>query len=428
VQGKIMVVLKTTTYQKEIVDTLQAEGYEVILATRAIEALDLAREYQPNLIVTELLLNDMSGRELTANLRSESAFSTIPIILILPKDKRHEKEISFAAGVSGFIDEPINLKALPLQVQFFKSGGSVSQETPTNVQDARERYLHEVVKQLETRLRELEMKNEQLLRLDDIKDTFIQLISHELRTPFTLISGYSHLLQDYLMFKSNNHDADYLLLMSGLTESIDRMQSVIEETLTVSRIMTRQIEIAHKECNLREIMRQVVEMYRVDCKARKLKVHFKADDFNVLLQADEELLVRLFANLFSNAIKYTPDGREIFFRAEPLEKVIRCHIKDTGIGIATDRLDKIFDRMSYHHNVNMHTTSKTSYLGGGLGLGLSICHGIVEAHEGRIWAQSEGFDVKRLCGSEFTVELPRIPDSNIPLASIKRPLNTETQS
>jgi signal transduction histidine kinase len=108
----------------------------------------------------------------------------------------------------------------------------------------------------------------------------------------------------------------------------------------------------------------------------------------------------------SNAIKFTPDGGQITLKAGTYEDKVHFSIRDTGIGIARDQQASLFERFHTNNDVQLHSTSKTAFRGGGIGLGLAICKGIIEAHGGEIAVQSAGYDPARLPGSEFFVVLP----------------------
>jgi signal transduction histidine kinase len=131
--------------------------------------------------------------------------------------------------------------------------------------------------------------------------------------------------------------------------------------------------------------------------------------------ADPEKLAKAFAKVFTNALKYTPDGGRVTVTghaefmpaaAGDVSGYVTVQVTDTGIGIEPENLEMIFGRFTSMTDVTLHSSSKTEFLGGGPGLGLPIVRGIMEAHGGRIWAESPGCDEETCPGSTFYVELP----------------------
>lgn len=394
-------------FRQKLAATLKQSGFTVYIASRGLDGIDQARRYAPDLIVTRLELSDLSGRELTLTLRVDREFAAIPVVAIADEDDEEQRALAYAAGINGYITPPYTLDALVLHVEFFISGGSDIIEENETMDVARERFLQEVVKRLEGRIRELEAKNASLEKLDKMKDTFIQLTAHELRTPLTLIAGYSRLLEDHPpLQKMMADDENVGVLISGLAEGIGRMQGIIEEILTMSRIMTRQMELNIGPTNLGNVVKRALQGYHEAIKERQLRIRFDPAEWPVSMRADADLLRLVIANLLSNAIKYTPDQGEIFLTAQTSGQAVHFSVRDTGIGIDHEHQQYIFDRLHIAHDVEVHSTSKTAFLGGGLGLGLSICKGIVEAHKGQIWVESPGRDPETLPGSEFFVMLP----------------------
>ncbi|HXW00085.1 MAG TPA: ATP-binding protein, partial [Anaerolineae bacterium] len=119
------------------------------------------------------------------------------------------------------------------------------------------------------------------------------------------------------------------------------------------------------------------------------------------------------ARIVGNAIKYTPDGGRIALSAQLLPKTtgddqtfVEIIVADTGVGIALDKQKLIFETFSTAENVALHSTSKTQFMGGGAGLGLTIARGVIESHNGRIWVESSGYDPEKLPGSKFFIILP----------------------
>jgi signal transduction histidine kinase len=391
---------------------LKGIGYHVVTAARALDGIDIARKLSPDLIIVAMDLPDLMGGELATTLRSERRFRETPIIAFLTEDSTEQRDMAFAAGINGHMVKPVNLEALPFNVEFYMSGGTDSIDDTERLQVARSRFLQDVVKRLEERIRELENKNETLERVDQMKDSFIQLTAHELRTPLTLISGYSRLLEDHPPLQEmRKTDENMGPLIEGLLESITRMQGIIEEILTVSRIMTSQIELTLAPINLGKAVATVLKDYQEVIQKRKLTLHFAQNEWPKSMRADGELIQLTLSNLISNAIKYTPDGGEIFIHAQTKGKLVRFSVRDTGIGIAKDKQNIIFERFHIGGEVETHTTSKTAFGGGGLGLGLAICKGIIEAHGGTINVESSGYDPDNLPGSEFIIILPVMANS-----------------
>src|SRR5690606_12927717 len=147
---------------------------------------------------------------------------------------RNYHELAMAAGMNGYLVKPLDVEELPKQVEYYLNGGQDKVE-PNVLTEAQARYTQEVVVRLEARVRQLEHYNDLLYRLDKMKESFIQLTAHELRTPLTLVHGYQRLLEDSPQLKQLiQQDTNTRLLMEGLTASIDRMQTTVNEILSVS--------------------------------------------------------------------------------------------------------------------------------------------------------------------------------------------------
>jgi signal transduction histidine kinase len=380
----------------------------VLVAERGLDGIDIARRETPDLILTDINLPDLSGREITTTLRSEVRFQRTPIVALTAQAYNEHRALTMAAGVNGYLTKPIDVESLPERVEFYLGGGSdfIDQETLTQ---AKTQYTQEIVIRLESQIRDLERTNSELLRLDKMKDTFIQLTAHELRTPLTLVYGYSRLIEDAPQIKSIvRGDEGLNTLMTGLQDAIKRMQDIINEILTISRIMTNQIDLSIGPISPGSVMEKVINSVQDVLKVRPVKIHFDRTTWPDKIRADADMLGLAFSNLISNAIKYTPDGGHIYLSASATEQHITIRIKDTGIGVAKEEQPRIFERFHTAGDTQLHSTSKTAFRGGGLGLGLSVCKGIVEAHGGKIWVESTGIDPERLPGSEFIVELPMV--------------------
>ncbi len=381
-------------------------GYRVVVASRGIEGLDVASKEMPDLILMDINLPDLSGREVTTKLRSDDRFKATPIVALTALSQAGEREKAIAAGATGYLTKPVDVDKLPEQVARYLDGARDTADAEA-LNLAHTAYSQEIVARLEGKIRELETSNAELRRLDKIKDDFIQLTAHELRTPLTLVYGYSRLLQDSPVVRRLREESPEIsAFVYGLVEAIERMSKVVNEILTISRIATGRIELSVGPTNLGEVANEVVQEYSQPAQQRNLLISFNVNQWPSLIQGDTELIRLALSNVIGNAIKYTPDGGVINLIAKTGVTNVLLTIQDTGIGINKDEQQRIFDRFYTAGNTALHSTSKTAFRGGGLGLGLSICRGIVEAHGGRIWVESEGRDEEHLPGSTFYIDLP----------------------
>ena len=264
----------------------------------------------------------------------------------------------------------------------------------------------EMTVHLQKRTEELERTNKILEQMDRTKVSFIHISAHELRTPLTLIQGYSYMLQQ--MAKSN---PELEPLANGLMEGYERMEEVVNSMLDVSKIDNKTLEVSPAKSKLSFIITKAKKPFETALKERKLEFATEGLDTLPIISADAELLYKVFYHLIMNAIKYTPDGGKITVvgkvtdkNSDPSEVEISVH--DTGIGIAKESQEVVFEKFYQTGEVLMHSSGKTKFKGGGPGLGLAIARGIVEAHGGRIWLESPGYDEKTNPGTTVYVRLP----------------------
>lgn len=384
-------------------------GFNVLVAETGLQGVDLARSSTPDLVLTDINLPDLMGHEIASTLRHDERFAKVPIVALTAQGQGgKEWEMAFAAGINGYITKPINVETLGGQVEYYLGGGQ-DQFEQERMAGAQKTYTREVVTRLERQIRELESANRELRELDKIKDTFIELTAHELRTPLTLVFGYSRLLEEYpALSMAMKTDPELQILIEGMTSAIERMQETIEEIVTMSRIMTDKIDLSFGPVNLGQLFQRALKSLSTGLALRAVRIHFDITQWP-MMRGDTDMLYLAVYNLLSNAIKFTPDGGEVFITARSEGERLKFSVRDTGIGIDKAEQKKIFERFHTTNDVRLHSTSKTAFSGGGLGLGLPICKGIFEAHGGQIWVESSGRNVQQLTGSEFIVSLPIMP-------------------
>lgn len=389
-----------------VLRTLQHAGYEVHIAPNGLSGIDMARIHQPDLILMDINLPDLSGREVTTRLRAMPGFKHTPIVALTALSHTGEREKAIAAGLTGYIAKPLDIDALPAQIAEYLAGKQ-DHVDPQALAEARTAYSQEVVERLESKIRQLERAYSDLKRLDRMKEAFIQLTSHELRTPLTVIYGYGRLLQEsQVVARLAQEDREFAALVDTLLEGIERMAAVINEILLVSRIASGRIELVVNPVQVGSLIEKVVADYARAIEQRRQRVIVDTNQARVRIYADRDLLALALANLLSNAIKYTPDSGTITLRAMLHGDYVLITVQDTGIGIDKAEQALIFERFYTAGDTQLHASSKVAFRGGGLGLGLAICAEIVKAHDGHIWVDSPGRDEQRLPGSVFSIALP----------------------
>jgi signal transduction histidine kinase len=275
------------------------------------------------------------------------------------------------------------------------------------------RELEKTVQQLSDRTRDLQAAYQQLERLDRTKSDFISVASHELRTPLTVISGYNQMLLDDPQVKKN--DA-YFQIVAGIQSGISRMEVIVGSILDMAKIDGRVLQL-HPEPLILSLLIQSVRASLIDvCVQRHLMLALEGLDDLPVIEADTEAMRKAIYHLLVNALKYTPDGGTITVSGRTLppnedefpEGGVEIIVSDTGIGIDPSVRELIFTKFYQTGEVLIHSSGTTTFKGGGPGLGLAITRGIVEAHGGKIWAESPGYDERACPGSHFHIVLPRV--------------------
>jgi len=395
---------------------LTSRGYEVYVASEGLEGINLAREKNPELILMDINLPNMDGREITTRLRSLPNFSEVPIVALTANISPGSRELALAAGCTGFMTKPIDVATFPSDVQRFLQGASDTLSADERNQHL-ELHAQNLVERLENKVRELRGANKRLMELDSLKSDFIVLVSHELRTPLTLVSGYSHLLAEQVNNQNDLIPAQSVAgIAEGLQSGVTRMQEVINEIISVVRISSGTLDLSLGPVRLNKVIGDVTDVFIDVCEKRNLT--FTVDDFSEmpLLQGDGRRLQAAIEHVIGNAVKYTPDGGTINLMGRNVkDKAVDIIVQDTGIGIPMDEQRRIFEQFYTLGAIEHHSTSKSAFQGGGLGLGLAIAKGIVEAHNGRIWVESERRDAETLPGSIFHILLPIQPGDAPPM-------------
>jgi len=240
---------------------------------------------------------------------------------------------------------------------------------------------------------QLQNANEKLKALDKLKDEFVSLASHELRTPMTAIKSY---LWMTLQGEAGALNDKQKLYLERAYSSVDRLIKLVNDMLNISRIESGRLTIEMQNVDLYKLAHEVID--EVHPRAVELGVNVVIPSASTLspVLADPDKIKEVLFNLIGNSLKFTPTGGNITISFSQNGNMVETKISDTGAGISKENISKLFQKFNMlpdSYAVNQNAS--------GTGLGLYICRSIIELHKGAIWVNSAGLGK----GSEFTFSL-----------------------
>ncbi len=241
-------------------------------------------------------------------------------------------------------------------------------------------------------IEQLQQAYDELDTLDKLKNDFISIASHELRTPLSVIVGYATFLKEDAAGEIGQHAE--VVLNSAL-----RMRTLIEDMTNLCYLKRGETTLSPARVPLAYLFRLAQNDVAGLAAAKGHDLRVAMPDPSLIVTVDQVRMVMAITNVLNNAIRFTPGGGQIALTYQVKPRAVRIVIEDTGIGIPPEHLERVFEEF---HQVEDHMTRQH----GGMGLGLAIARELVEAHGGRIWAESEGAN----CGSRFVINLPLARD------------------
>jgi len=227
-----------------------------------------------------------------------------------------------------------------------------------------------------------------LRQLDQLKESFLATVSHELRSPLTSMREAAHLLHEEVAGTLNQKQGR---LVAIIGESTERLLRLVNQILDLSRLRAGRLPLARCALDLSQVAERGVNELRPQAAEGHVTVAVERIGQNFEAAVDEDKLVQVVVNLVANAIRFTPAGGRVIVRVVDAGSEVELHVEDTGVGIPAAALPRIFEMYQQAHGQR-----------GGTGLGLAIVRGVVEAHGGRVTVESQEGK-----GSRFTVLLPR---------------------
>jgi signal transduction histidine kinase len=343
---------------------LKLAGFEVIEAATGTAALEYARERNPGLVLLDVKLPDLNGRDVCVIIKQEPALQgTVVLLTSASHIEMHHRVAALEAGADGYLVEPMEPEELVANVR--------------------------ALLRMRKAERERQAALEALQEADRRKDEFLAMLAHELRNPLAPIRNAVEILR-----RTDDRETT-----ARARELIGRQAAhlarLVDDLMEVSRITQGKLVLQRSRVSLATLVESALEVARpfVEKNGQRLEVAVPAGE--VWLDVDPVRMAQVIANILHNASKFTPEGGRIQLAASREPEGVRISIRDDGMGIPSGLLGSVFDLFQQGERPLDRSQ-------GGLGIGLSLVKGLVEMHGGNVVARSEGAGR----GSEFVIELP----------------------
>ncbi len=358
---------------------LISEGYNVIEATGGQEALTVADEKQPDLILLDVMMPGMNGFEVCRTLKQKEAIcksnSIIPVVMVTALKEKKDRIEAQNAGADDFLTKPVNRIELIIRVKSL----------------LRIKTFHDNL--LES-YKKLQRKNKELEKLERIKESLTHMIIHDLNNPVSAIS----MTIELLMLTKGNFDEEQVAKLEKCLNYCSDLQTLINSILDIYTMEEQELKLNKRNVDVNDLFDEVIKQFIPISKSRQIKLLFKKSAHHLNAFLDTSLIKRVLANLLNNAFKHTSNNGVIDIVAENFDQKgeLGVVVKDNGSGISTEYIEKIFNRFEQAE------LKERGVMTGQNGLGLAFCKMAVEIHGGRIRAESEG----KGKGAKFIFTIP----------------------
>jgi signal transduction histidine kinase len=390
---------------------LDDPSYRLVRATSGDEALLALMADEFALLVLDVRMPGMTGFELAQMIKERRKTARIPIIFLTAyyNEDQHVLE-GYGSGAVDYLHKPVNPAVLKSKVAVFaelhRKGRALEQANAS---------LSELNASLDQRVtertRELQQSEARLLEANRRKDEFLATLAHELRNPLAPVRNAIH----YLKLRGPG-TPDVQWASDVIDRQVGAMGRLIDDLMDVSRINQGRIELKRERVALDLVLADAVETTQPQIDGAGHKLTVLQPPVKLMVDADRARLAQAFANLLSNAAKYTDPGGQIEVRAVSDGGMAVVTIQDSGIGIAPHRLESVFEMFSQEEPALARSR-------GGLGIGLALTRRLLQLHGGEVGATSEGAGK----GSVFRVVLPlaAVVAEEAPAAAPRKPASAE---
>lgn len=359
----ILVIEDNSDLNLAICEILISYGYQVKSARNGIDGLKLIEQMTPDAILCDIMMPEMDGYTLLRHTRATPHLRTIPFIFLTARSSSTDQRKALNIGIEDYLVKPIEEEDLVLTIR-------------------------------NALRRRKDIENEVELQLETLRNQIVGALQHEFRTPLTFVLGYAEYLQD--ITDEDIELAELKLATSGILEGGYRLQKLIESFLLLAEVQNRNMKLEQIDTvRAGTIIEEAIHDLRADASKAGLTFQIEEQNHDILIQAEQELIIESIKRLGDNAIRYRrPESRNIYITVERVaDRYIGFIIRDEGIGIDQSTLQSLLRPFEQGNR-----TDRTEP---GAGLSLALVHHIANLHGGTLEIESTPDS-----GSTFTLWLP----------------------
>lgn len=350
---------------KVVSNFLKEKGYQIALSLNAEDALKIIRENPIDLILLDIMMPGTDGYTLCRTLKADEQLREIPVIFLTAKTETADLVEGFRVGGVDYITKPFQKEELLVRVK-----------NQIDLSHAK---------------KQIQAQADQISRINKTKDRLYSVIAHDIKSPFANISMLlSSVAEGYLQPGTEDYDE----ILQSLNTSTKETYALLENLLRWTRAQTGDLDCVPEKVQLQELAGNIVRYLGPNAKKKNISLELLLED-ELYCLADNMMLQSIIQNLVSNALKFTPEGGSVIVSGARKDGKVRIAVKDNGVGIPADKLEKLFS--SDGHFTTVGTNNEK-----GSGLGLLLVNDFVKRNKGSLKIDSEEGK-----GTTFTIFLPQ---------------------
>ena len=347
---------------------LTKENFKVLTANNGYTCIEIAQNNHPDLILLDVMMPDINGFETAEKLKSDPATADIPIIFLTALNAPSDLVKRFQVGANDFLTKPFNKEELVMRV------------------------MRQI--QLVFAKRIIESQNAELKRTISNRDKMYSVIAHDLRSPMASIRMVLNLLVSTI--SSELIGEELFSLLDKANKESEETHDLLDNLLKWTKSQTGRINVVHQNFDISDVLIGIEDIFSLIAENKKQKINFDKQTGSIMVRADKDMLNTVLRNFMSNAIKFTPEGKDIDILVDKQDKFVKVSIRDHGVGISPERIATLFSAGQTTYGTNNEE---------GSGLGLQLCQDFARKNGGDVMVESVLGE-----GSTFSVFVPLMPE------------------